>query len=137
MATDHDILLANTAFYQAFLDRNLAAMDQAWAAKIPLLCIHPGSAPLSDRAQVMASWREILGHDSCPTIEHQVDRIIHHSDLSLLTCYEWNRHQTDAVLLATNGFARENGVYRMILHHAGPIPRFALPAALRPDVLVH
>lgn len=137
MAKNDDILLANTAFYRAFLDRNLAAMERAWATTIPLLCIHPGSSPLAEREQVMASWRDILGHERCPVLEYQVDRIVDYNEISLLTCYEWNTHQPNAALLATNGFAREDGIYRMILHHAGPVPRSAIPTAPRPDARVH
>ncbi len=129
MAADDEILFANAAFYAAFRARDSAAMGRVWAATLPALCIHPGLPPLTERAQVLASWQEILGSRNCPTLDHQVHRVLHYADMALVTCYEWSKSQPEGALLATNGFAREDGAYRMILHHAGPVARAAIPRA--------
>ena len=36
------MLFANEAFYRAFADRDMAAMDGVWAVHAPVACIHPG-----------------------------------------------------------------------------------------------
>ena len=137
MATDAAIQRANSAFYQAFLDRDLAAMDRAWALRLPILCIHPGATPLATREQVLASWHDILANPRSPILEHRVESILHFGDVALLTCYEWNKAQPDAMLLATNGFALENGVYKMILHHAGPVHGVSMPNPSPPKTRLH
>jgi len=137
VSIDDAIQFANAAFYQAFLDRDLAAMDRVWALRVPVLCIHPGAAPLATREQVLASWHDILANPRSPILEHRVETILHFGDVALLTCYEWNKAQPDAVLLATNGFMLENGVYKMILHHASPVHGVSMPSPSPPKTRLH
>ena len=122
MNIDAPIAFATAAFYQAFLERDLAAMDRLWAQHLPVLCIHPGAAPLATREQILASWHDILTSPRAPILEHRIEGILHFGEMALVICYEWSRAQPDAALVATNGFAQENGAYRMVLHHAGPVP---------------
>ena len=137
MNSDDAIHFANAAFYQAFRDRDLAAMDRVWALRLPVLCVHPGAAPLATREQVLASWHDILANPRSPILEHQVETILHFGDIALLTCYEWSKAQPDAALVATNGFALEDGVYKMILHHAGPVHGSAVPGPPPPRPRMH
>lgn len=137
MNSDDALHFANAAFYQAFRDRDLAAMDRVWALRLPVLCVHPGAAPLATREQVLASWHEILANPRSPILEHQVETMLHFGEIALLTCYEWSKAQPDAALVATNGFALEDGVYRMILHHAGPVHRSAVPGSRPPRPRMH
>ena len=137
MNSDDALHFANAAFYQAFLDRDLAAMDRVWALRLPVLCIHPGAAPLATREQVLASWHAILANPRSPILEHRVETILHFGDIALLTCYEWSKAQPDAALVATNGFALEDGVYKMILHHAGPVQGSAVPGPPPPRPRMH
>ena len=53
---------ANTAFYQAFARADFDAMRRLWAAKLPVLCLHPGAAPLLSRIDILDSWRQIFIH---------------------------------------------------------------------------
>ncbi|MEE8533734.1 MAG: nuclear transport factor 2 family protein, partial [Alphaproteobacteria bacterium] len=46
MADEQTVLFVNEAFYQAFADGDLAAMDAVWAREAPVACIHPGWAAL-------------------------------------------------------------------------------------------
>ncbi|MGE3297070.1 MAG: nuclear transport factor 2 family protein [Porticoccaceae bacterium] len=137
MNSDDALHVANAAFYQAFLERDLAAMDRLWALRLPVLCIHPGAAPLATREQVLASWHNILVNPRSPILEHRVETVLHFGDIALLTCYEWSKNQPDAALVATNGFALEEGVYKMILHHAGPVAGSALPGPTPPRPRLH
>ncbi|MGB5146769.1 MAG: nuclear transport factor 2 family protein [Porticoccaceae bacterium] len=134
---DDALHFANAAFYQAFLDRDLAAMDRVWALRLPVLCIHPGAAPLATREQILASWHHILANPRSPILEHRIETVLHFGDIALLTCYEWSKAQQDAALVATNGFALENGVYRMILHHAGPVHSSAVAGPAAPKRRIH
>ena len=59
-ADERAVLAANAAFYRAFAERDVAAMDALWARSVPVACIHPGWQVLNGREAVMASWRGIL-----------------------------------------------------------------------------
>ncbi len=128
---------ANDAFYQAFRDRELAAMERLWARRLPLLCAHPGARPLYERAAVLESWNQILGGPNCPVLEHRIESILRYGELALITGYEWNRAQPDAVLLATNGFMAEDGQYRMVLHQAAPVRAVTMTRAPDPRIPIH
>ncbi|MBP2300104.1 nuclear transport factor 2 family protein [Azospirillum picis] len=117
--TDRDTLLAlNQAFYRAFTERNMPAMEALWAERLPISCIHPGWAALFGREAVLASWRDVLRAPSGIAVHARNERVTLHSDTALVLCEEM---LGDAVLAATNLFARENGQWRLAHHQAGPI----------------
>ncbi|HEY6335991.1 MAG TPA: nuclear transport factor 2 family protein, partial [Alphaproteobacteria bacterium] len=62
------VLAVNEAFYRAFADRDLTAMDKVWARVVEVACVHPGWAPLYGRDAVMESWAGILSNPSAPDI---------------------------------------------------------------------
>jgi hypothetical protein len=115
---------ANEAFYAAFAGGDLAAMDAIWSRNHPVSCIHPGWTPLTDRTEVMSSWRSILtgGDTSGLRFSGAVARV--YGPAACVTCFE---HVTTACLAATNLFIEERGVWRMVHHHAGPAPDQAPP----------
>lgn len=122
MNKHEEALFCNEAFYQAFLGRDIPAMNQVWAKDTPILCIHPGGQALCGRDQVITSWQQILAHVTCPRIIHKVDKVVSYDALVLVTCYEWDERRPDNLLLATNGFSREGERYKMVFHQAGPTP---------------
>lgn len=128
---------ANDVFYQAFRDRELAAMERLWAQRLPLLCAHPGARPLYERADILASWQQILGNPHCPVLECRIERVLQYGELGLIVGYEWSRAQPDGVLLATNGFMEEDGQYRMVWHQAGPVRAVTMIQAPDPRSPIH
>ena len=124
------ILLANADFYRAFNKGDYAAMSALWAARAPVACFHPTSAALIGRDAVLDSWRQILR--GAPSFVMRCDRPVVQvaGDAAIVTCYEGNGDHA-AHLAATNVFVLEDGRWRMVHHHAGPlaspIPR---PAAV-------
>ena len=69
MSDEQAVLDANEAFYTAFRDRDMAAMEEIWAAEAPVCCIHPGWAPLIGRTPVIESWAAILSDPGAPEID--------------------------------------------------------------------
>ena len=47
------LLFANEAFYLAFADRDMEAMETTWSATTPVACIHPGWGVLTGRDEVL------------------------------------------------------------------------------------
>lgn len=117
MDEEQAILFANEAFYQAFAERDFAAMDEVWARDAETVCIHPGWAPITGRMEVMESWRAILKNPNAPSIEC-ADATAHvEGAMAFVVCYE---SIGDSHLIATNVFLREHGLWKMVHHQAGP-----------------
>ncbi len=109
-------LFANAAFCLAFTQKDAAAMDELWARRAPLICIHPGWARLTKREDIMESWRMILSNPNQPGMDFYDLQTHVHPSMVLVTCYE---QLPGGVCLATNGFIEEDGAVRMVLHHSG------------------
>lgn len=116
--TLHDaVLFANEAFYLAFRSRDVVAMEDIWASRVPVTCIHPGWPPLYGRDEVLESWRGILGAESSPKIGCHAPRAHVYGDVATVLCYE---RVAESYLIATNVFMREGGVWKLVHHQAGP-----------------
>jgi ketosteroid isomerase-like protein len=119
--TDQDaVLAANLEFYRAFAARDLAAMDDLWARKAPIACLHPGWSALKDRDAIMGSWAGILSNADAPRIACYDEQVFLYGDVALVLCEE---ELAGGTLAASNFFVREDGSWRMAHHHAGQIVR--------------
>jgi len=58
-------LFANEAFYRAFADRDIDAMDALWARGEPVLCIHPGWPPTNLFRREAGGWK-LFHHQASP-----------------------------------------------------------------------
>jgi hypothetical protein len=119
------IEFANDAFYQAFANADLAAMDDIWAPQGQLFCCHPGWPPLTTRDEVMASWGRIFAAGGAMPIRCLAPETGIFGGIGLVCCYEALGEHSFVV---TNLFAKVGHRWRMIHHHAGPIA--ALPAGI-------
>lgn len=62
--TDEDAVLnANSAFYEAFEQRDFDAMSDLWEHTDRVLCTHPGWSTLQGWARVSASWVALFRND--------------------------------------------------------------------------
>jgi hypothetical protein len=113
------VLATNRAFYRAFNDRDYDAMDLLWAPTGATVCLHPGQAPLLDRAEIMASWRAIMRHPDSPRVRCTDEWVVGRSGLALVVCREI---LANGQLMATNSFIRLNDRWHILGHHSGPVP---------------
>ncbi len=113
------VVAANRAFYRAFNDRDLAAMDLVWAPTGAMVCLHPGRAPLHERADIIASWRAILQHPESPRVRCTAEWVVGRPGLALVVCREI---LAEGQLMATNSFVRLADGWHMVGHHSGPVP---------------
>ena len=112
------VLAANRAFYRAFSERDVEAMDRLWAPTGAVVCLHPGQPPLHDRREIMASWQAIMRHPQAPTVHCIHEWVLGQPGLALVVCREV---LPDGQLMATNSFVRLAEGWRMVGHHSGPV----------------
>ena len=116
---EDEVLLANLAFYAAFSEGDVEALREIWATHTDLACIHPGWPILEGRNAVLESWERILANPGTPTVRcaGAVAHIV--GSVAWVTC----REVLEGVqLAATNVFVQEEGQWRLVHHHAGPMP---------------
>lgn len=115
MASEIDVLAANASFYEAFAAGDLGAMEELWAKRAPVVCIHPGWQPLHGRDSVIASWRAILTGPGAPAIT-AAEAVAHVlSETAFVVCLE---NLPGALLVATNVFVLEDAEWKLVHHHA-------------------
>jgi len=113
------VLFANDAFYLAFANQDLDAMDALWSKETPVTCIHPGWGPLIDRDEVMESWQSILTNPTATHITCKSPTVRVFGELACVICHEV---LDQGFLVATNLFAHEDGLWKIIHHQAGAAP---------------
>lgn len=112
------VLAANQAFYDAFAGRDVAAMESLWSREGPVACIHPGWLPLTDRDEIIAAWTAILRNPEAPDVRVENAVALMLGDTAMVICHE---RVAGSLLACTNLFRLEQGNWRMVLHHAGPV----------------
>ena len=122
-SAEDELLRANRAFYDAFAGGDMEGMDALWAQRAPVACIHPGWPPLRGREDVMESWRSIL-LDGPPKIRCEQAQAQTLGDVGFVTCLEQLETGT---LVATNVFVREDALWHMVHHQAGPLTHWTAP----------
>ena len=121
MRGEEELLLrANAAFYAALASGDLEAMDAVWSRRLPVACIHPGWQPLCGRDAVMASWEAIFEGGRAPPIRCEGEEPHLLGSTAYVTCFERIGAES---LAATNLFVLEDGAWRLVHHHAGPVAR--------------
>jgi ketosteroid isomerase-like protein len=121
-----ELLEANERFYAAFKAHDLPALAALLDDAGPVACVHPGWRALTDRHEILESWRAIFESGGPPQMEARAPEafvIGDHSGppgtdtLGMVICYE---AIGDALVVATNLFRRAESGWRLVHHHAGP-----------------
>ena len=116
MAVREAVLFANEAFYRAFADRDIKAMEAVWSARDAVTCLHPGWQPLFGRRPVLDSWAAILGNPQSPKIRCRDPEVQLHGDTAVVVCYE---EIDGSFLIASNIYVREGQIWKLVLHQGG------------------
>lgn len=125
---------AETAFYDAFRRRDATAMGALWLEADYVECVHPMGERLRGFAAIMANWRQMFAAEQ--TMEFEFDDV-HYTQSGSLSIHTLTEHITvpdsdppvRARMLATNIYQLTASGWRLILHHASPLPRPAAASA--------
>ena len=116
MVNPEIVLFANEAFYLAFNNRDLEALEKLWARHTPPGCIHPGWSGLYNRNEIMKSWQDIFSNENAQQfILCHNSRIFFQQDIMSVICFE---QLAEEWLIATNNFVLEEGDVRIFHHQA-------------------
>jgi ketosteroid isomerase-like protein len=115
-----EVRLTNERFYRAFSQGDFVAMSELWAHRVPVVCFHPTAPLLIGRDAVLQSWRQILRNVPPLPLRCESASVVITNQTAILTCYE-GAGDEPAHLAATNIFVVEDGDWRLVHHHAGPL----------------
>jgi uncharacterized protein (TIGR02246 family) len=138
MADEHQVREANERFYMAMNTLDMDEMDAVWMADGAAICVHPGHEAIIGYERIRESWVLIFSASNSMSIAASNERITVAADVAWVACTETISMMTDeglaaAAAQATNIFRRADGRWRMVVHHASPIPFTSLDEW--PDVI--
>jgi len=128
-ADEDAVRLASASFYEAFESLDLTRMGKVWAHDERVVCVHPGRERAVGWAAVRATWEDVFANTLQITFEVSEVALHVSSDLAAMSVTENLRSLSPGgggvvgQVLAVNLFARREGVWRLIAHHASPLRR--------------
>jgi len=125
---------AETAFYEAFERRDLAAMMAVWAESDDVVCVHPRGARLTGFEAVRESWAAIFaGGAGAMRVRTAEVRRFDGNNVSVHTLVEIlaavGGQGEPVSVCATNVYELTDGGWRMVLHQATPLAQPERPRA--------
>ena len=129
---------AEKAFYHAFEQADIQAMRQVWGAHDEIECIHPLGPRLTGEA-IFEAWEEMFRSRQRLAFHIAEHRRLDSDQLAVHVVTE-NILFTEGganplKILATNVYRRTPQGWRIVLHHASPLPRPAEVAQSQPAKL--
>ncbi|MDP1654174.1 MAG: nuclear transport factor 2 family protein [Rhodocyclaceae bacterium] len=126
-----------TAFYEALERGDLEAMMNVWSEDEEIICVHPGGPRLAGYALVREGWRHIFESGTRLKVQLLALSTVHgpftavHSVIEQISVV--GQKHLAAPVVATNVYVRGALGWRMIVHHASPVPPSSIGDA--PNVL--
>ncbi|KAL5221590.1 hypothetical protein ABZP36_026303 [Zizania latifolia] len=123
--TKASLLAANTRFYNAFKNGDLATMYSMWAKGDHVYVIHPSAGRISGYDMVMQSWEMVCNEDYEFPLNIDLKNVEVHvnCDLGYVSCLEVvkTKGRTWGKQVATNVFEKVDGTWYICVHHASHI----------------
>lgn len=121
------VLETNRKFYEAVNRGDLSVMENVWVNSSSSRCVHPGWPLLKGWKSIKESWRDIFSTGSLNGVEVSdvfVDVI---GESAWVNCIEKINYKLDDKVIvtmaqSTNVYELVDGVWKMVLHHASPMP---------------
>ena len=120
-------IAVNEKFYKAFNARDLDAMKSVWSSHGNVICVHPGWSPLNGFKPIMESWQGIFKNSGIMDIQVSDVTVTASEDLAWVSCVEKlytiaSNGVLASKVFSTNLFQLNEGSWKMIMHHASPMP---------------
>ena len=115
-----------TAFYEALEQCDLEAMMAAWAEDEEVVCVHPGGPRLIGFTAVREAWQRVFagGRKLRVSLSRQTSVTTPFAMVTTVLEHIANRDDDSlsAPVAATNVYVRGVLGWRMVAHHASPVP---------------
>jgi ketosteroid isomerase-like protein len=117
---------AEAAFYEALERGDLEAMMSVWSEDDEIICVHPGGPRLAGYALVREGWQRIFAGGTRLKVQLLALSTMHgpfaavHSIIEQIAVV--GQKHLAAPVVATNVYVRGALGWRMIVHHASPVP---------------
>src|SRR5262250_1512341 len=120
------VLEANRSFYSALERRDLSEMETCWSHADDVACTHPGWHRLDGWEEVSRSWQAIFTNSRPWRVRSEGERVLLEGELAVVFCLEnleaIGGHGDPARMQATNVYRKEKEAWKMVHHHASPMP---------------
>ena len=117
---------AEAAFYDALSRSDLDAMMSVWSEDDEVVCIHPGGPRIVGLEAIREVWRQMLSGGARLEINVTQGVVSGNAMVAIHSVFEnirlagESRHSPP--IAATNVFVRGALGWRMVMHHASPVP---------------
>jgi len=127
MSDEQMVREANERFYRAMNAADVGQMDEVWAGDATAVCVHPGREAIFGYERIRESFAVIFSAENSMSIVASNEHIRVQQDIAWVACTETISIMMEdgldaAAAQATNIFQRTEGAWRMVVHHASPIP---------------
>ena len=117
---------AETAFYEAFERGDLAAMMVVWAEEDDVVCVHPQGPRLVGFPAVRESWSQVFTSGVMLRVRIAEAKQFHGQSLAVHSVIETisspGGETSTQPISATNAYVLTETGWRMVMHHASPLP---------------
>jgi len=124
---------AESAFYEAITSADLEGMMAIWADDDDIYCVHPNGARIAGVERVRESWRQIFASGQTLRFQLREQQYVQGMIMSVHSVYEFitvaGESRPRGPVIATNVYLRTERGWRMVAHHASPVPASASVAA--------
>lgn len=123
------------AFYEALERCDLDAMMAVWAEDEEVVCVHPGGPRLVGYSAVRDAWQRIFAGGNKLRVRLAQQTTVSTPFALISTVVEHiatrDDEKTSAPVAATNIYVRGALGWRMVAHHASPVPPNSIAEAPR------
>jgi ketosteroid isomerase-like protein len=130
---------AEAAFYDALARSDLDKMMSVWAEDDEVVCIHPGGPRLVGLSPIREIWRQMMVNGARLGIEISEAVVTGNTMMAVHSVFEQisidQARRRSPLIAATNVYRYGAEGWRMVMHHASPVPNADLLGDLSPRVV--
>jgi len=123
----NEVVAVNEEFYRALESLEIERMDKVWHHADWITCVHPGGPMLTGWDNIRDSWVQIFKGTQDIRFELSETSVRIENRTAWVTCIENILHLStsgvsNVAATATNIFLQTADGWRIVLHHASPVP---------------